>query len=105
MEFKNVTATAKANIYFEGKVVSHGIILEDGSTKTFGVIFPGEYHFGTEAAERMEISDGDCSVIIDGTDTAKEFSEGSHFDVAANSGFTITVKEGVCQYICSYINK
>ena len=47
MEFSNVTAQAKANIYFDGKVVSHGVTLADGSTKTFGLIYAGEYHFGT----------------------------------------------------------
>lgn len=103
MEFTNVTAKAKANIYFDGKVVSHGITLEDGTTKTFGLIYPGEYYFGTEAAERMEIIDGSCSVLVDGTENPVEYAAGSHFDVAANSGFTITVSEGISQYICSYI--
>ena len=36
-EFKNVTAVAKANIYFDGKVVSHTIILEEGNEKTLGI--------------------------------------------------------------------
>ena len=102
MEFKNVTAKAKANIYFDGKVVSHGIVLEDGTTKTFGVVFPGSYHFGTEAAERMEIIDGKCSVTIDDKDDTTDYVAGEFFDIAANSGFTIEVKEGECQYICSY---
>lgn len=103
MEFKNVTAHAKANVYFDGKVVSHGITLEDGSTKTFGVIYPGSYHFGTEAAERMEIIDGACEVTIDGSEEVTTYAAGQHFDVAANSGFTIEVKE-LAQYICSYID-
>lgn len=103
MEFNNVTAQAKANVYFDGKVVSHGIVLEDGTTKTFGLIYPGSYHFGTEAAERMEITDGACSVNIDETETHTAYAAGEHFDVAANSGFTIVVKEGICQYVCSYI--
>lgn len=102
MEFKNVTATAKANIYFDGKVVSHGITLEDGTTKTFGVIYPGSYHFGTAAAERMEIIDGACKVTVDGSDESSAYSAGEFFDVAANSGFTIEV-DGLAQYICSYI--
>ena len=103
MEFKNVTAKAKANIYFDGKVVSHGIILEDGSTKTFGLIYAGEYHFGTEAAERMEIIDGSCSVVLDGSEESNTYAAGTHFDVPANSGFTITVSEGIAQYICTFI--
>ncbi len=103
MEFKNVTATAKANIYFDGKVVSHGIVQEDGSTKTFGVIFPGSYHFGTEAAERMEVIDGTCSVVLDGSSESQSYKAGEHFDVVANAGFTIEVADGQAQYICSYI--
>lgn len=102
MEFKNVTASAKANVYFDGKVVSHGITLEDGSTKTFGVIYPGSYHFGTEAAERMEVIDGGCSVTLDGADAAVSYTAGEYFDVPANSGFTIEVQD-LAQYICSYI--
>ncbi len=104
MEFKNVTAKAKANIYFDGKVVSHGVVLEDGSTKTFGVIFAGSYHFGTEKAERMEVIDGTTKVTLDGTDTALEYAAGSYFDVPANSGFSIEVADGTAEYICSYID-
>ena len=55
ISFKNVTVHAKANIYFDGKVVSHSIVLEDGSKKTLGIIYPGSYHFNTEQAEKMEI--------------------------------------------------
>ena len=43
-EFKNVTAIAKANIYFDGKVVSHSILFPDGSKKTLGLIYPGQFH-------------------------------------------------------------
>jgi uncharacterized protein YaiE (UPF0345 family) len=103
MQFSNVTAEAKANIYFDGKVVSHGITLEDGTTKSFGVIFPGSYHFGTEKAERMEITDGQCAVTLDGCDGSDSFTAGDHFDVPANSGFTIEVDAGICQYVCSYL--
>lgn len=103
MQFANVTATAKANVYFEGKVVSHSIVLPDGSKKTLGLIYPGSYHFGTAAAERMEISDGTCSVVLDGSDQTLSYDAGSHFDVPANSGFTIEVTEGICQYVCSFL--
>ena len=103
MQFTNVTADAKANIYFDGKVVSHKIILADNSTKTFGLIYPGEYHFGTEQAERMQISDGSCQVTLDDATTTETYTSGQHFDVPANSGFTIQVSGGICQYICSYL--
>jgi purine/pyrimidine-nucleoside phosphorylase len=66
MQFSNVTALAKANVYFDGKVVSHTILFADGSKKTLGLIYPGSYHFGTDKAERMEIVAGDCQVVLDG---------------------------------------
>ncbi len=104
MEFQKVTAHAKANVYFDGKVVSHSIILEDGEKKTLGVVFPGEYHFGTEAAERMDVSAGSCIVQLDGSQETTAYQSGSHFNIPANSGFTITVPDEICQYVCSYIS-
>ena len=101
--FSNVTVDAKANIYFDGRVVSHSIHLADASKKTLGLIYPGEYHFGTAAAERMEIIAGTCAVVLDGSAAVLPFSAGQAFEVAANSGFTITVAEGICQYICSFL--
>lgn len=103
MKFQNVTATAKANLYFEGKVISHGIVTADGEKKSFGVIFPGEYHFGTEAAERMDMTAGECVVQLDGSDDTAMYSAGQFFEVAADSGFTITVGGEVCEYVCSYL--
>ena len=103
MQFSNVTAVAKANVYFEGKVVSHSILFADGSKKTLGLIYPGSYHFGTDAAERMEISDGDCEVQLDGQAEKKTYGAGTFFDVPAKSGFTIAVPQGICQYVCSFL--
>lgn len=103
MEFHNVTALAKANVYFEGKVVSHTILSADGSRKTLGLIYPGEYHFGTDAAELMEITDGTCEVTLDGSATKQTYAGGTSFRVPAKSGFTITVPAGICQYVCSFL--
>ena len=102
IEFENVTALAKANVYFDGKVVSHTITLEDGSKKTLGLIYPGQFHFGTEQAERMEIIAGTCSVKVQGEEAATQYTEGQHFDVSAKSGFDIEIKEGICEYTVSY---
>jgi hypothetical protein len=103
MEFPNVTALAKANVYFDGNVVSHTILFVDGSKKTLGLIRPGTYHFGTAAAERMEITAGRCEARLDGEAESAVFEADSHFDVPANSGFTVTVNEGLCQYVCSFL--
>jgi len=104
MEFSHVTAVAKANVYFDGKVVSHTLLFADGSRKTLGLIYPGTYHFGTDAAERMEITDGACAVVLDGETKSVRYDEGTHFDVPAKSGFTITVGGGICQYVCSFLS-
>lgn len=105
-EFSGVTAVTKANVYFDGKVVSHSIVFADGSKKTLGLIYPGEFHFGTEKAERMEIVAGQCVVTLDGgaADGATSYSAGEYFDVPANSGFDIAVSEGICEYICSFLD-
>lgn len=103
MTFENVTATAVANIYFEGKVVSHSLTRPDGQKVTLGLIHPGEYHFKTGAAERMDITAGSCGVTLDGSDVGQSYEAGTHFDVPADSGFTISVPDGLCQYVCTFL--
>jgi uncharacterized protein YaiE (UPF0345 family) len=102
-EFRNVTAVAKANVYFDGKVVSHTILLPDGGRKTLGLIFPGKFHFGTDKAERMEIVAGQCAVKLDGQSAIKTFAAGQFFEAPAKAGFDIEVKSALCEYICSYL--
>jgi hypothetical protein len=102
-EFRGVTAVTKANVYFDGKVVSHSILLPDGSKKTLGLIYPGKFHFGTDKAERMEIVAGSCSVKLDGQPAVKGYSAGQSFEVPAKSGFDIEVPSGICEYICSFL--
>ena len=105
-EFTGVTALAKANIFFDGKVVSHSIVFPDGSKKSLGLIYAGSFHFGTEQAERMEIVAGDCVVKIDGAAESTTYTAGQFFDVPANSGFDIEVAEGsgICEYVCSFLD-
>jgi len=104
MEFTNVTVHAKANIYFEGRVISHTVITSGGEHKTVGVILPGSYHFGTGKAERMEIIEGSASVVIDGSESTTRHGAGQAFDVPASSGFTITVTADPCHYVCSFLD-
>ena len=102
-EFAGVTVSTKANVYFDGKVVSHSVRLADGTKKTLGLIYPGSYHFGTGAPERMEIVAGSCRVQLDGQAVTQDYAAGTHFDVPGKSGFTIAVAGGICEYICSYL--
>ena len=103
MQFENVTAIAKANLYFAGKVISHTIVFADGSKKTLGIIHAGIYHFDTSSSERMEIIDGACNVQIDHAPEALTYPAGTAFEVPAQSGFTIAVEGGTCQYVCSFL--
>ena len=103
-EFKEVTFVAKANVYFDGKVVSHSFALADGSRKTAGIIFPGRFHFGTNKAERMEIVAGACLVKVDGQPAAERVAAGQRFEVAAQSGFDVEGESGLCEYICTFLD-
>jgi uncharacterized protein YaiE (UPF0345 family) len=102
-EFKGVTAVTKANVYFDGKVVSHSLLFADGSKKTLGLIYPGKFHFGTDKAEVMEIVAGACRVKLDGQTAVNTYAAGQVFDVPAKSGFDIEVASGICEYICSFV--
>jgi uncharacterized protein YaiE (UPF0345 family) len=102
-QFDGVTVHTKANVYFDGNVVSHTVLFPDKSKKTLGLIRPGSYYFGTAAAERMEIVAGECRVTLKDSPETRTYTAGSEFVVPANSGFTITVPSGLCEYICSFL--
>ncbi len=103
VELKGVTVVAKANVYFHGKVVSHTVLMPDGQRKSVGIIFPGKFHFGTDKAERMELTAGECDVKVDGQAGEKRYTAGQQFEVAAKSGFDIEVKAGLCEYVCTFL--
>jgi hypothetical protein len=102
-QFAGVTVVTKANVYFDGGVVSHTVLLPAGGKKTLGLIRPGTYHFSTGASERMEIVTGECRVTQDAGGLEKAYAADSRFDVPANSGFQIRVASGICEYICSFL--
>jgi uncharacterized protein YaiE (UPF0345 family) len=103
-QFGNVTAIAKANVYFGGNVVSHSLLFADGSKKTLGLIYPGKFHFGTDKAELMQIVAGTCTVKVDGETETRAYPAGSEFAIPAKSGFDIEVADGICEYICSFLD-
>ncbi|MDY0269442.1 pyrimidine/purine nucleoside phosphorylase [Trichloromonas sp.] len=100
--FSQVTAACKANIYFDGKVVSHTLTLADDSRKTLGLIYPGTYKFTTSVPEKMEIIAGACRVRIAGQGDWISFPAGTWFDVPGNSFFEIEVTDGIAEYVCSF---
>ena len=102
-EFTNVTVAKAANIYFDGKVTSRTVLFADGSKKTLGIMQPGDYEFGTDAKEIMEILAGDLEVLLPGNDQWQTIKGGESFEVPANSKFGLKIKT-VTDYCCSYIN-
>ena len=86
-KLENVTAIAKANVYFDGKVVSHTVYMENGDRKTLGLFLPGEYEFGTGDAEIMDLTDGVCQVLLPGSSEWQELKAGETFNIPANSKF------------------
>jgi hypothetical protein len=99
--FENVRATTLANVYFDGRVISHAITLPDGSRKTLGLIFAGTYQFSTGAPENMAIIAGACRAKLPGGEW-RTYGAGEAFDVPGHSSFEIAVDEGIAQYVCSY---
>ena len=101
--FKNVDVDTLANIYFEGKVISRNIFLNDGSKKTLGVMLPGEYEFNTESKELMEILSGKLNLKLNDDDDWRLIKGGMNFNIPSNSSFKVKVLELV-NYTCSYFD-
>jgi len=99
--FENVTVVKKANVYFDGKVTSRTVVFADGSKKTLGIMLPGDYEFGTDAAEVTEILDGVLEVLLPGQANWQTYQGGQTFSVPAKSRFSLKV-QAVVDYCCSY---
>jgi hypothetical protein len=99
-QFDHVSVVKKANIYFDGKCVSHTVVMDDGSRKSLGVIFPSRLTFSTAAPEVMDVLEGSCLVTLPGAETQR-FSAGESFSVPGNSAFDIEVTETL-HYVCHY---
>ena len=97
----NVTLTTQANVYFDGKCVSHSFTLADGTRKSVGVVLPATLTFNTGAAEIMECVGGGCEYKLAGSDEWKSSGPGERFSIPANSSFDIRVAEAY-HYICHY---
>ena len=99
--FTNVEVVKAANIYFDGKVTSRVVKFSDGTQKTLGIMMPGDFEFGTDQHELMEIQAGEMAVLLPGADKWITITGGQSFEVSANSSFKLQVKS-VVDYCCSY---
>ena len=96
-----VAVTTKANVYFDGKCVSHGITFPDGTKKSVGVILPASLTFNTGAPEIMECVSGACEYKLAGSDAWVRSEAGQKFSVPGNSKFEIRVADAY-HYICHF---
>jgi uncharacterized protein YaiE (UPF0345 family) len=101
-QFDQVSVVKKANLYFDGKCVSHTVLFADGSKKTVGVIFPSSLVFNTGAPELMELNAGKCRVRFQGEGDWKEYVGGQQFNVPGNAKFEIETIETL-DYVCHFL--
>lgn len=100
-KFENVAVVKKANVYFDGKCVSHSLVLADGTKKSVGVILPSTLTFSTGAAEIMETVAGACRYRLAGGEW-QSVGTGESFNVPANSKFDIEVSGEPYHYVCHF---
>lgn len=51
----------------------------------------------------MDVIAGTCNVRLSGATEWKTFGAGDSFEVPGNSVFDIKVKDGIMEYLCSYL--
>ena len=90
----------KHNLYFDGQVQSIGFE-RHGRRLTAGVIAPGQFHFGTEAPERMTVVSGELAVRT-GEGEWRIYPAGTQFEVAGKSGFDVRAVEPTA-YLCEFL--
>jgi uncharacterized protein YaiE (UPF0345 family) len=91
----------KHNTYFDGKVQSVGYE-RNGRRATVGAIVPGEYHFGTDAPERMTVVSGELHARLDGTTSWVVYPAGTAFEIPGKSGFDVKAAAPAA-YLCEFL--
>lgn len=96
----SASTTLKHNSYFDGHVQSVGFE-RHGRRATVGVIAAGEFHFDTNAPERMTVISGELGVKIAGGSWAT-YPAGTAFEIAGRSGFDVRAAEPAA-YLCEFL--
>jgi len=96
---KGTCRMLKHNTYFEGMVQSVGFE-RHGRRITVGVVSPGEFHFGTDAPERMTIVSGELEAKV-GSEW-RCYPAGTVFEVPGKSGFDVRATQPVA-YVCEFL--
>lgn len=95
------SVATRANVYFDGKCVSHNLVLPDGSKKSVGVVLPATLTFKTVAPEVMECVAGSCEYRLTDTSAWLKSEAGHRFSIPAHSSFDLRVTEAY-HYICHF---
>jgi hypothetical protein len=100
MQFNQVSVGKKANVFFDGKCVSHTVTLADGTRKSVGVILPSQLRFDLSTKEVMEAVEGSAFVSINGAPELT-FTSGQSWEVEAGGYFVIRV-DAPFHYVCHF---
>jgi len=100
-QISDVSVKTQANVFFDGKCISHTLTRTDGSSLSVGVIMPASLTFNTGAPEIMECVAGSCEYKLAGSDQWLKSSAGEKFAIPAQSSFQIRVTEPY-HYICHF---
>ena len=91
----------KHNTYFDARVQSVGFE-RNGRRHTVGVVDVGEFHFNTDAAERMTVVSGELHVKQAGASSFVAYPAGTSFEVPAKSGFDVKA-QAASAYWCEFL--
>jgi purine/pyrimidine-nucleoside phosphorylase len=91
----------KHNTYFDGNVQSVGFE-RNGRRQTVGVVDVGEFHFGTDAPERMTVVSGELAIKLAGSSEWKTYPAGTIFEVPGKSGFDVRATSPSA-YLCEFL--
>ena len=89
----------KHNAYFDGNVQSIGFE-RLGRRMTAGVIAAGQFHFATDAPERMTVVSGELEARVAGE--WRTYPAGTVFEVPGKSGFDVRAR-GPVAYLCEFL--
>lgn len=90
----------KVNEYYDGKVKSIAFDSPIGPA-TIGVMAVGEYEFGTQTLEIMQVISGKLTVKLPEKDTWETFAAGQSFSVPPKQKFQLKIAEESA-YLCLY---
>lgn len=90
----------KSNEYFNGQVKSLALTTKEGPA-TVGVILKGEYEFGTDSVEVMQVVYGTLWAMLPGKSDWVPYHAGASFSVAKGVRFKVKAEEDT-GYLCLY---